>query len=780
MKKTLALLLALLMLVTVLPTAAFARPTPETYVCKIGETEYASVAAALKAEHPNETAENPTVITMIDDSTEAKLSIGSTRHITLDLNGCVLNGAQKGSVIINEGKLTIKDSNPEFVHYFEYEPEAAWVWLQDPTEPQINAAVTVAELTKDATVVKLCGGCITGGICCGKSGNYFGGGILNIDTNAEILMNGGSIVGNTAHYGGGVANLRGSSFTLNKGSITGNSSVSEAAYAGGGGVYNNGSCLEMNGGEISHNTATFAGCGVCNLKSSSFKMTDGAITGNTQAMSFQNEYECEGGGVFNYSSRFEMTGGSITWNEAALGAGVSNFKRFSDTAPTDLIIIDGTITNNYATKNAAGVHNTADCNMTVGGTTVIRDNTAPYYWGDLKIHDTNLILVETPISVDKDHPLTVKDAIGVTSQTDVPFTTENDGDLTDYFTSDFDCDYVKNGENNALELASRIIQQPTPENGYEVGVYMERLDYDESELIYRWNSDQEMPITADLLTGYQQYDASLSYDNTFYPVDVSNGAGESYVFNLILSTSFQFTGFSFTYDGSFTWDAPTSMGFTLDEDGVYRKSFEPTTYAQLTLPACFPKPSEGENVTPVENVTIYYLGAIEGENEKALKNPSFDKEYIVDVIFKDYLISSDPVKAAYCAELYNKDDSLDEEYVTVAEAFDELESGQTLKLLRDYTGSNNFIIPTVDAEGNPFSFTLNKDGNRFKGEITTDKGYKLAVNTDNDNGTLTYTVEKEPDPDEPTNTLKAFLAKIFTFYSTLILFLGKLGWAVCT
>jgi len=57
-------------------------------------------------------------------------------------------------------------------------------------------------------------------------------------------------------------------------------------------------------------------------------------------------------------------------------------------------------------------------------------------------------------------------------------------------------------------------------------------------------------------------------------------------------------------------------------------------------------------------------------------------------------------------------------------------------------------------------------------------------------GELTFETEKfcpfgilttEVDtPDDPTGTIKAFLAKIFTFYSTLILFLGKLGWAVCT
>jgi hypothetical protein len=122
-----------------------------------------------------------------------------------------------------------------------------------------------------------------------------GGGVCG-----RMIMNGGTITGNSATNGGGVSG----GITINGGTITGNSATN------GGGVAYLYDYITINGGTISNNTATENGGGVKGYVT----MSGGTISGNSAA---QN-----GGGVHG---SVLMSGGTITGNTATgHGSGVTD------------------------------------------------------------------------------------------------------------------------------------------------------------------------------------------------------------------------------------------------------------------------------------------------------------------------------------------------------------------------------------------------------------------------------------------------------------------------
>ena len=279
-KRILSLLLCCVMLIGLLPTAAFAEDSAEEPpVCSC---ETACMAEAMNADCPicgvegalpencakcaqpaddaavqpegevsdpqPETAltaliggsETVTEVSTADELTAAiadsnvstvrlagDISISSSltilRKVTLDLNGYVLKMTGSGSVIILDNKsgitgdLTLIDSNPTAEHKFKVNGAEPWVLDNSGTE----------------TVY---GGIITGGT--GSRiffSNGVGGGGVIIGSGA-LTMNGGNIVGCIANDGGGLF-LSDGSFTMNAGSIVGCSTpnrltTGEAFYGG--------------------------------------------------------------------------------------------------------------------------------------------------------------------------------------------------------------------------------------------------------------------------------------------------------------------------------------------------------------------------------------------------------------------------------------------------------------------------------------------------------------------------------------------------------------------
>lgn len=166
--------------------------------------------------------------------------------VTLDLNGFVLKITGSGSVIkIESGTLTLVDSHPAAIHKF-------------------NA-------TNDLWSLQEAGGgeAVRGGIITGGNAGYNDGGGVYVCPGAELVMQGGSIVGCGAKQGGGVyvadkneAKTLGR-FTMEGGSIVGCVATDES-YSGGC-VANHGD-FTMTGGTIRSCTAAGHGGGICSVR----------------------------------------------------------------------------------------------------------------------------------------------------------------------------------------------------------------------------------------------------------------------------------------------------------------------------------------------------------------------------------------------------------------------------------------------------------------------------------------------------------------------------------
>lgn len=167
--------------------------------------------------------------------------------VTLDLNGFVLKITGSGSVIkIESGTLTLVDSHPAAIHKFVKNTDDLWM----------------LDESQGAGIVR--GGVITGG-----NAGYNDGGGVYVCPGAELVMQGGSIVGCKAKQGGGVyvadkneAKTLGR-FTMKGGSIVGCVATDES-YSGGG-VANHGD-FTMTGGTIRSCTATGHGGGICSVR----------------------------------------------------------------------------------------------------------------------------------------------------------------------------------------------------------------------------------------------------------------------------------------------------------------------------------------------------------------------------------------------------------------------------------------------------------------------------------------------------------------------------------
>ena len=159
----------------------------------------------------------------------------------------------------------------------------------------------------------------------------------------EFTMNGGTITGNTAIFGGGVYVAASCTFTMNGGAITDNQTVYSKGGSIGGGVYvdAHGKFI-MNGGSITKNVAHTKddfwksggiGGGIYISFSGSFTMTGGSIT--------ENIAEGIGGGVYNKGS-FELSGNPLISGNIRGGYNTSNNIYLADGT---FIYLNGALTN---------------------------------------------------------------------------------------------------------------------------------------------------------------------------------------------------------------------------------------------------------------------------------------------------------------------------------------------------------------------------------------------------------------------------------------------------
>ena len=317
-------------------------------VAKIGDVEYATVAAAIAA------AENNQTVVLISDVTE-DVTIAD-KNLTLDLNGFVLSGTGAAPTIrVTSGSLTIVDS--------------------DSTKSHMGTVVDHL-WTTTAGETQILGGIVTGG---NNSGIF-------VDTAGSLTIAGGNIVGNRGYnnnrFGGGVYAL--GSLTITGGNIAYNVASGEnydpAGLVGfGGGVYALGN-FSMSGGAIANNYAKSYGGGLF-IAGETSSISGGTISGNLA--------DTQAGGIQADSTTLSISGNaSIMNNEATSGPGIyitnNSTVTISDNVEvrnnTILVISGSTLsisggTIGYIADDVA-ISSYGTLNMT-GGT--IRDCTRPAY-----------------------------------------------------------------------------------------------------------------------------------------------------------------------------------------------------------------------------------------------------------------------------------------------------------------------------------------------------------------------------------------------------------------
>lgn len=124
------------------------------------------------------------------------------RAVTIDLNGHLLkttSGVSNLIQVIENGGLTLIDSNPNAVHKFD-KSNALWKLAAEDAEGE--------------NIVVIKGGALTGG-------NSKDGGGIYVRKGGTLLMRGGNIVGCTAREGGGIYVEDGGRFEMSAGTITG-------------------------------------------------------------------------------------------------------------------------------------------------------------------------------------------------------------------------------------------------------------------------------------------------------------------------------------------------------------------------------------------------------------------------------------------------------------------------------------------------------------------------------------------------------------------------------
>ena len=149
-----------------------------------------------------------TAVIRLTGDIEITAFMAVSRPVTIDLNGHLLkttSGVSNLIHVIENGGLTLIDSNPNAVHKFD-KSNALWK-LADGT-------------TAEENIIEVKGGALTGGTGTGEAGNTCGGGIY-VRKGGTLLMRGGNIVGCTAREGGGVHVEAGGRFEMSAGTITG-------------------------------------------------------------------------------------------------------------------------------------------------------------------------------------------------------------------------------------------------------------------------------------------------------------------------------------------------------------------------------------------------------------------------------------------------------------------------------------------------------------------------------------------------------------------------------
>ena len=377
-KRIITSILTVIMLMTMLPTAAFAADGEST---ETGDSTTPEAAIYLDQQHgadDNDGLSKTTAVKTIEKANELAneknikdICLSSFYKITgtetWDLGGKTLHRYNLGGYMI------------------ELANASASLTLSNIVIDGAECSVDAAHAAETDSIIKAAnGGTIvlnSGAILQNNKAAQFGSGIL-ANNGVNITMEDGAIIRNNTNrnyeLGGGILIGNGSTFTMNGGEISGNT-----ANGGGGGAII-GSTMVMNNGTISNNStyqtsgqgSYGAGVYVADYANSSggdtlftatpasFEMNGGKITGN-KALDY-------GGGIVTFPQRSQkitinINNGEISGNKVTRGSGGAVAAFFG---VTELNIKGGTLTGNSAYQFGGGVFLYQATNVTISGGTI--------------------------------------------------------------------------------------------------------------------------------------------------------------------------------------------------------------------------------------------------------------------------------------------------------------------------------------------------------------------------------------------------------------------------
>lgn len=377
-KRIIASILTVIMLMTMLPTAAFAADGEST---ETGDSTTPEAAIYLDQQHgadDNDGLSKTTAVKTIEKANELAneknikdICLSSFYKVTgtetWDLGGKTLHRYNLGGYMI------------------ELANASASLTLSNIVIDGAECSVDAAHAAETDSIIKAAnGGTIvlnSGAILQNNKAAQFGSGIL-ANNGVNITMEDGAIIRNNTNrnyeLGGGILIGNGSTFTMNGGEISGNTAN------GGGGVAIIGSTMVMNNGTISNNStyqtsgqgSYGAGVYVADYANSSggdtlftatpasFEMNGGKITGN-KALDY-------GGGIVTFPQRSQkitinINNGEISGNKVTRGSGGAVAAFFG---VTELNIKGGTLTGNSAYQFGGGVFLYQATNVTISGGTI--------------------------------------------------------------------------------------------------------------------------------------------------------------------------------------------------------------------------------------------------------------------------------------------------------------------------------------------------------------------------------------------------------------------------
>ena len=377
-KRIIASILTFIMLMTMLPTAAFAADGEST---ETGGSTTPEAAIYLDQQHGADDKDGlskTTAVKTIEKANELAneknikdICLSSFYQVTgaeaWDLGGKTLHRYNLGGYMIElvgaSASLTLSNV---VIDGAEYSVDATHAAETDSIIKAANGGTIVLN---------------SGAILQNNKAAQFGSGIL-ANNGVKITMEDGAIIRNNTNsnyeLGGGILIGNGSTFTMNGGEISGNTAN------GGGGVAIIGSTMVMNDGTISNNStyktsgqgsygagvyvADYAnasgGDTLFTAQPASFEMNGGKITGNT-ALDY-------GGGVLTFPQQnqkitININNGKISGNKVTTGSGGAVAAFFG---VTELNIKGGTLTGNSAYQFGGGVFLYGTTNVTISGGTI--------------------------------------------------------------------------------------------------------------------------------------------------------------------------------------------------------------------------------------------------------------------------------------------------------------------------------------------------------------------------------------------------------------------------